>query len=47
MGISDDIGVEIIVEEFNADGIIKIERIVSLKGLALDKRVITEFTLGS
>ena len=46
MGISDDTGVEIVVEEFSMGGIIKINGMVSLEGLSSDKGMTTGFTLG-
>jgi hypothetical protein len=45
MGISDDIGVGIVVEEFGAGGIIKIKGMVSLVGLFSDKEITTKFAL--
>ena len=46
MGIFDDIGVGIVVEEFSRGGIIKIEGMVSLEGLSSDEGMTTGFALG-
>ena len=44
-GISDNVGIGMVVEEFGVDGIIKIKDMVSLDSVTSAKEVATEFAL--